>query len=82
MFVFFGFTETVSRASVIGLMADSQAATNTSLIIALVCCAIYLPILIVLSGIVRSYTASAWTLTYLRLTTTPPPPPELELPAA
>lgn len=33
-----------------------------------ICCAIYLPVLIVLSGILTSFTQSAWTLTYLRLT--------------
>jgi hypothetical protein len=31
----------------------------------------YLPVLLVLSGILRSYTASAWTLTYMRLTNKP-----------
>jgi hypothetical protein len=35
---------------------------------ALACFVIYLPVLIVLGGIVRSYVGSAWTLTYLRLT--------------
>lgn len=35
---------------------------------------VYLPILIVLSGILRAYTSSAWTLTYLRLTNKPAQP--------
>jgi hypothetical protein len=34
---------------------------------------IYLPFLLVFSGILRAYTASGWTLTYLRLTTKPSP---------
>ncbi len=33
-----------------------------------ICCAIYFPILLVLSGILTSFIQSAWTLTYLRLT--------------
>jgi hypothetical protein len=33
-----------------------------------ICCAIYFPILLVLSGIMTSFIQSAWTLTYLRLT--------------
>jgi membrane-anchored glycerophosphoryl diester phosphodiesterase (GDPDase) len=35
--------------------------------IAGICCAIYLPILLVLSGILTSFVQSAWTLTYMRL---------------
>lgn len=37
-------------------------------LISILCLVIYLPLLIVLSGILRSYISSAWTLTYLRLT--------------
>jgi len=32
------------------------------------CCAVYLPILILLNGILTAYIQSAWTLTYMRLT--------------
>jgi hypothetical protein len=35
------------------------------------CCVSYLPILIVVSGIIRAYIGSAWTLTFLRLTKWP-----------
>lgn len=42
-------------------------ATNM-LWVAGICCAIYFPILLVLSGIMTSFIQSAWTLTYLRLT--------------
>jgi hypothetical protein len=41
---------------------------------------IYLPFLLVFSGILRSYTTSAWTLTYLRLTTPPTAPLPVETP--
>jgi hypothetical protein len=41
--------------------------------ITVICCAIYFPILLVLSGILNAYVQSVWTLTYMRLTTKPPP---------
>jgi len=53
---------------VIGLFAKADQALQTGLIISLVCCAAYLPVLILLSGILQSYVQSAWTLTFLRLT--------------
>lgn len=39
--------------------------------IAALCLVAYLPVLIVLSGILRAYISSAWTLTYMRLTRRP-----------
>jgi hypothetical protein len=41
--------------------------------IAGLCLVAYLPVLIVLSGILRAYISSAWTLTYMRLTRRPIP---------
>jgi len=32
------------------------------------CCAVYLPILLILNGVLTAYVQSAWTLTYMRLT--------------
>jgi hypothetical protein len=52
----------------IGVFANSQQALQTGLVVSLVCCAAYLPVLIILSGILQSYVRSAWTLTFLRLT--------------
>ena len=40
----------------------------TLVYIALACCALYLPVIIFLNGILTAYIKSAWTLTYLRLT--------------
>ncbi len=42
--------------------------STTSLWIGLLCCACYLPILLVLNGIITAYMQSAWALTYMRLT--------------
>lgn len=36
--------------------------------VAVVCCAVYFPVLLLLGGILTSFTQSSWTLTYLRLT--------------
>ena len=41
--------------------------------IAGLCLVVYLPVLFVLSGILRAYISSAWTLTYMRLTRRPAP---------
>lgn len=40
----------------------------TPLYIALACCALYLPVILFLNGILTAYIQSVWTLTYLRLT--------------
>lgn len=49
-------------------LAFGLAGGETNMLwIAAICCAIYFPILLVLSGILTSFTQSAWTLTYLRL---------------
>ena len=43
--------------------------------VTVICCAIYLPILLLLNGILLSFTQSSWTLTYLRLTRPQEPAP-------
>lgn len=47
----------------------------TPVYIALACCAVYLPILIFLNGVLTAYIQSVWTLTYLRLTQPKEEPP-------
>ncbi len=47
-------------------MVGEGAARNAGIGISLVCCAIYLPIMLVLRGILESYIRSAWTLAYRR----------------
>ncbi len=58
-----------------GIMAaifgDTGALAAGGVIVSALCCVAYLPVLIVLGGIVRAYIGSAWTLTYLRLTKGP-----------
>jgi hypothetical protein len=41
---------------------------------------LYLPVLIFLTGLIRTYVGSAWTLTFLRLTAKPPAPAPEPLP--
>ena len=57
--------------ALVGTAVGSQTALNSGLIIAGLCLVIYLPVLIVLGGILMAYIESAWTLTYLRLTGKP-----------
>jgi hypothetical protein len=49
------------------------ASNNTGPIwIAVACCAVYFPILLLLNGILTAYVQTVWTLTYMRLTAAPP----------
>jgi hypothetical protein len=51
--------------------AIGNAQNSTPLILGAVCFCLYLPILLLLNGILVAYTESAWTLTYMRLTRKP-----------
>ncbi len=53
------------------IFGDSGALAAGGVLIAGLCCIVYLPILIILGGIIRAYIGAAWTLTYLRLTQGP-----------
>ncbi|HKJ37791.1 MAG TPA: hypothetical protein VJ972_03375 [Anaerolineales bacterium] len=48
-----------------------QGETYSPLIFMAVCMCIYIPIALVLQGILTAYTESAWTLTYMRITQPP-----------
>ena len=50
------------------LFLATEQAFQTGMILAVIGLLIYLPILILLNGILRGYILTAWTLTYLRLT--------------
>jgi hypothetical protein len=50
------------------LFTGAERAIIGGLVVAAICFTAYLPFLFVLSGILRSYVGSAWTLTFLRLT--------------
>jgi hypothetical protein len=58
---------------------DSTAFAGAGAAIAGLCCLVYFPVLILLSGIVRAYISSAWTLTFLRLTQGPAVSQEVDL---
>ena len=51
-----------------GGMAESEIAFGGGLLIGGLCLAAYIPVLILLSGVLQAYIQTAWTLTYLRLT--------------
>lgn len=65
--------------------AFSQTQNMTPVIFAAICFCLYLPVMWLGQGILISYTESAWTLTYLRLTnknnTTGPATPEPVIPS-
>ena len=51
-----------------GLLAEGFWPMIGGFALAALCFVAYLPFLIVLGGVLRTYIASAWTLTFLRLT--------------
>lgn len=57
--------------AIIGAVTGAERAFGGGLLISAICFVAFLPILLVLSGALRSYIGSAWTLTYLRLTRGP-----------
>lgn len=69
---------------VTGLLVGGAQAIKTGAIISGICFCGFIPVLIVLMGLVRAYTEVAWTLTYLRLTrkTVVPPSADANLPEA
>lgn len=48
--------------------AESLQESITPIYISLACCAVYLPVLIFLNGILTAYIQSVWALTFMRLT--------------
>lgn len=52
----------------LGGLTRSEVALSGGLVVAGLCFLGYLPVLVLLNGILRAYIESAWTLTYLRLT--------------
>ncbi len=59
-----------------GAITESSSLLGGGFAVAGICFVIYLPVLIVLGGILRSYVNTAWTLTYLELTTESAPESE------
>jgi len=51
-----------------GIVIGTDAAVRGGLLLAGLCFVAYLPVMIVLGGVIRTFYESAWTLTYLRLT--------------
>jgi hypothetical protein len=71
-----GFIIAIPIVAAVFPLIFSVASENTGPIwITVICCAIYFPILLVLSGILNAYVQSVWTLTYMRLTRSQDNPP-------
>jgi hypothetical protein len=71
----------VAAPAAIGVATGTAEAIRNGLIVSGLLFIVYLPFLLALSGILRAYTSSAWTLTYLRVTNKPSQP-QLEAPGA
>jgi len=72
----------VATPAVLGIATGLTDNIRNGIILSVVLFVIYLPFLLVFSGVLRAYTQSAWTLTFLRLTTKPSPLPAVEAPPA
>jgi len=67
--------------AVMGVLVGTRAATGAGILVSVLCLVGYIPIAILLNGILVGYTEAAWTLTYLQLAgRSAAPEPEL-LPA-
>ncbi len=62
--------------AVAGVAGGSQALTAAGIGLALACCAVYLPIAIVLSGVLETWTTAAFTLAYQKFTGEAPAAPQ------
>jgi hypothetical protein len=58
-------------AAVVPLIFSAASNNPNTAWVTVICCAIYFPILLLLSGILNAYVQSVWTLTYMRLTAKP-----------
>jgi hypothetical protein len=54
--------------AVVGQLSDNARAANAALIFSLVCGAAYLPVLLVLAGILHTWITAVWTLAYQQFT--------------
>lgn len=63
----------IAAPAVLGISTGITENIRNGLILSAVLFVVYLPVLLFLSGVLRAYIQSAWTLTYLRLTTGPSP---------
>lgn len=58
----------VAGPAIFSAAAGSQAAMSGGFLVAGLCLVAYLPVLIVLNGILQTYIKTSWALTYMRLT--------------
>jgi hypothetical protein len=76
-----GFVIAIPLIAAVFPLIVGAASNNTNPVwITAICCAIYFPVLLLLSGILNAYVQAVWTLTYMRLTAKPldTPPAILE----
>jgi hypothetical protein len=59
----------IAAPALLALLSEGEGVMQAGLLVSGLCLVAYLPVMILLSGILRSFIGSAWTLTFLRLTT-------------
>ncbi len=72
----------IAAPAALGITTGVYENIRNGLILSTVLFVVYLPFLLVFSGLLRAYTESAWTLTYMRLTRPPAAPIPMEIPPA
>ena len=67
---------------VIGMMGYQQGNAIPAMVwVAVACCALYMPVLIFLNGVLTAYIKTSWALSFLQLTKPTAPPENLPIPA-
>jgi hypothetical protein len=64
----------------IAMVSGSQQVAQGGLLLAGLCLVAWIPVAIVLNGVLQSYVKTAWTLTYMRLTGKPAEPEASQIP--
>jgi hypothetical protein len=72
----------IAAPAALGITTGVLENIRNGIILSTVLFLVYLPFLLLFSGILRSYTTSAWTLTYLKLTAPPAMPLPVETPSS
>jgi hypothetical protein len=72
----------VAAPAALGVATGVTDNIRSGIILSVVLFLIYLPFLLAFSGVLRAYTQSAWTLTFMRLTMKPSPLPDVQAPPA
>jgi hypothetical protein len=65
----------IALPAIVAFSVGGQQTAQSATLVAVACGLVYLPVMILLNGILQTYVSGTWTLTYRRLITKPAPVP-------